>query len=67
MKQYLFSVLSTHAKIHKHLDSLNKQYRDVLREIEKKEILAYNNEKMFDRLEGLKSELLEIQFRDPSP
>lgn len=67
MKQYVFSVLSAHAKIHRHLDGIERHYRDVLRKVEEKEILAYDDDARFERLEDMKAELLQIRFRDPSP
>ena len=57
-----FVILSMHAKMHRQLDAIESHYRGVLQEIEEKEILAYDNETEFSRLEALKKELLAIHF-----
>ncbi len=60
--QQAFLKLSIHSKIHYGLRKMDRHYRDALEKIEKKEILAYDDDKRYEKLEQLKSELLEIRF-----
>ncbi len=60
--QRALAYLGTHAKIHRELDTLDRRYRTLLMDIERKEILAYDDDLRYLRLEDLKRELIAIRF-----
>lgn len=52
------------ARIHHHLDAIQRKYRTMLEKIETEEIRAFEDDVRYEKLESLKEQLLQIRFID---
>ena len=62
LAQQAFLSSALHAKMHKQLDALELHRQRTIERLERAEILAFDNDQEFRKLEELKKELLSIRF-----